>query len=108
MKRYFLILACVSIASPAHAGFFERLHNNIDEGIRELCVRKPDLCKKLEAGKKLNAEATPRIQSRRIRSINVVTTTTSLALTSRDSMPVFFYRRPMPRAKSSLADRPLI
>lgn len=59
MKRYFLILACVSIASPAHAGFFERLHNNIDEGIRELCVRKPDLCKKLEAGKKLNAEATP-------------------------------------------------
>jgi hypothetical protein len=44
---------------PGARGFIERLHNNIDEGIRELCVRKPDLRKKLEAGKKLNAEATP-------------------------------------------------
>jgi hypothetical protein len=40
-------------------GFFERLHNNIDEGVRELCARKPDLCKKLEASQKQKAEATP-------------------------------------------------
>jgi hypothetical protein len=59
MKTFFRILACVSIASPAHAGFFERLHNNIDEGVRELCARKPDLCKKLEASQKQKAEATP-------------------------------------------------
>ena len=59
MKTFFRILACVSIASPVHAGFFERLHNNIDEGVRELCVRKPDLCKKLEASQKRKAEAAP-------------------------------------------------
>jgi hypothetical protein len=59
MKTLFRILVCVSIASPAHAGFFERLHNNIDEGVRELCVRKPDLCKKLEASQKRKAEAAP-------------------------------------------------
>jgi hypothetical protein len=49
MRKFLLILACVSMAASAHAGFFERLHNNIDEGVRELCARKPDLCKKLEA-----------------------------------------------------------
>jgi len=59
MKTFFTVLACASIASAAHAGFFERLHNNIDEGVRELCVRKPDLCKKLEAAQKRKAEATP-------------------------------------------------
>ena len=59
MKTFFTILACVFIASPAHPGFFERLHNNIDEGVRELCVRKPDLCKKLEANQKRKAEAAP-------------------------------------------------
>jgi hypothetical protein len=47
MKKFLLILTCVPIAASAHAGFFERLHNNIDEGVRELCARKPDLCKKL-------------------------------------------------------------
>jgi len=59
MKKLFTVLACVSIVSPAHAGFFERLHNNIDEGVREFCGRKPDLCKKLEASQKRKAEATP-------------------------------------------------
>lgn len=59
MKTLFTVLACVSIVSPAHAGFLERLHNNIDEGVREFCVRKPDLCKKLEASQKRKAEATP-------------------------------------------------
>ena len=59
MRKFLLILACVSMAASAHAGFFERLHNNIDEGVRELCVRKPDLCKKLEASQKRKAEAAP-------------------------------------------------
>ena len=59
MKTFFSVLACVSIASAADAGFFERLHNNIDEGVRELCARKPDLCKKLESGQKRNADAAP-------------------------------------------------
>ncbi|HUL88746.1 MAG TPA: hypothetical protein VLU23_11265 [Pseudolabrys sp.] len=57
MKKPSVLFACVFFASPAHAGFFERLHNNIDEGVRELCARKPDLCKKLEAGQKRNADA---------------------------------------------------
>jgi len=56
MRKFLLILACVSTAASAHAGFFERLHNNIDEGVRELCARKPDLCKKLEASQKQKAE----------------------------------------------------
>lgn len=59
MRKFLLILACASKAASAHAGFFERLHNNIDEGVRELCARKPDLCKKLEASQKQKAEATP-------------------------------------------------
>jgi hypothetical protein len=59
MKTFFSVITCVSIASAADAGFFERLHNNIDEGVRELCVRRPDLCKKLEASQKQKAEATP-------------------------------------------------
>jgi hypothetical protein len=59
MKKSFVVLACVFFASPTHAGFFERLHNNIDKGVRELCARKPDLCKKLEASQKRNAEAAP-------------------------------------------------
>ena len=59
MKTFFSVIACVSIASTADAGFFERLHNNIDEGVREFCVRRPDLCKKLEASQKRKAEATP-------------------------------------------------
>lgn len=59
MRKFLLILSCVSIAASANAGFFERLHNNIDEGVRELCARKPDLCKKLEASQKQKAEATP-------------------------------------------------
>ena len=59
MRKFLLILACVSMAASAHAGFFERLPNNIDEGVRELCARKPDLCKKLEASQKQKAEATP-------------------------------------------------
>ena len=59
MKKPFVVLACVFFVSPAHAGLFERLHNNIDEGVRELCARKPDLCKKLEASQKQKAEATP-------------------------------------------------
>jgi hypothetical protein len=59
MKTFFTILACVFIASPAHAGFFDRLHANIDERVRELCVRRPDLCKKLEASQKRKAEAAP-------------------------------------------------
>jgi len=59
MIKPFVLLTCVLLATPAHAGFFERLHNNIDEGVRELCVRKPDLCKKLEASQKRNAEAAP-------------------------------------------------
>jgi hypothetical protein len=59
MKKSFVVLACVFFASPTHAGFFERLHNNIDEGVRQLCGRKPDLCKKLEASQKRNAEAAP-------------------------------------------------
>ena len=59
MKKPFVVLVCVFFASQAHAGFFERLHNNIDEGVRELCVRKPDLCKKLEASGKRNADPAP-------------------------------------------------
>jgi hypothetical protein len=59
MKKPFVVLVCLLFASQAHAGFFERLHNNIDEGVRELCARKPDLCKKLEAGQKRNADAAP-------------------------------------------------
>ena len=59
MKTFFSVIACVSIASAADAGFFERLHNNLDEGVRELCARKPDLCKKLEAAQKRNADAAP-------------------------------------------------
>ena len=59
MKKFLLILTCVPIAASAHAGFFERLHNNIDEGVRELCARKPDLCKKLETSQKQKAETTP-------------------------------------------------
>jgi len=57
MIKPFVVLTCVFLATPTHAGFFERLHNNIDEGVRELCARKPDLCKKLEARQKRNADA---------------------------------------------------
>jgi hypothetical protein len=55
MKKPFVVLVCVLFASPTHAGFFERLHNKLDEGVRELCAQKPDLCKKLEATQKRNA-----------------------------------------------------
>lgn len=56
MKTAFVVLVCVPFASAAYAGFFERLHNNIDEGVRELCARKPDLCKKLDTDRKRNAD----------------------------------------------------
>jgi hypothetical protein len=56
MKKPFVVLVAVLFASPTHAaGFFERLHNKLDEGVRELCAQKPDLCKKLEATQKRNA-----------------------------------------------------
>jgi hypothetical protein len=58
MKKPCVVLACVAIASPTHAGFFERLHNNIDERVRELCAQKPDICRKLEAAQKRNADVT--------------------------------------------------
>ena len=57
MIKPFALLSCVFLATPTHAGFFERLHNNIDEGVRTLCARKPDLCKKLEASQKRSADA---------------------------------------------------
>jgi len=57
MKTLFWVAVCVFYASAAHAGFFERLHNNIDEGVRELCARKPDLCKKLELDQERSADA---------------------------------------------------
>src|SRR5215813_1429087 len=78
MKTFFTILACVFIASPAHAGFFERFHNNIDEGVRELCLRKPDLCKKLEARQKRKAEAAPQNSVQVEQSISVFATSTQL------------------------------
>ena len=49
MKTISTVFGCLFFASAAHAGFFERLHNNIDEGVRELCARKPDLCKRVDA-----------------------------------------------------------
>ena len=56
MKPTFAFLGCFFFALPSHAGFFERLHNNIDERVRELCARKPDLCKRVEANQKRNAD----------------------------------------------------
>jgi hypothetical protein len=56
MKPTFAFLGCFLFALPSHAGFFERLHNNIDEGVRELCARKPDLCKRVEADQKRNTD----------------------------------------------------
>jgi hypothetical protein len=56
MKTIYAILGCLLFTSAAHAGFFERLHNNIDEGVRELCMRKPDFCKRVEANQKRNAD----------------------------------------------------
>jgi hypothetical protein len=55
MKTIPAAIVFALFASAAHAGFFERLHNNIDEGVRELCARKPDLCKRVEADQKRNA-----------------------------------------------------
>ena len=56
MKTISTVFGCLFFASAAHAGFFERLHNNIDEGVRELCARKPDLCKRVDADQKRGAK----------------------------------------------------
>ena len=55
MKTISTVFGCLFFASAAHAGFFERLHNNIDEGVREFCARKPDLCKRVDADRKRSA-----------------------------------------------------